>query len=409
MPRRLTSPPPPLVVQPPSGNFEDEALRVLERLRGSLARLIGAVPEAAARAADLRRVFGLDAALAWQIHTLATGGDALGTARIVPKAGAMERFLTAAAASPVTRELAAAARDAYTQFQALVERHAGDRDTFDAMISALRPDGAALQKLRRAAYRANAAVWGVTVRCRLNCVVFHQRPTGEHDCLVVRARLGVQRLRHGATIALQASGITWGGAAPALPIGAGVSVDPCELLEEYCSRPVPRVERIALRDGRSWDQLRLEGLGRASEASVFWRNLSLAFPGGTTAPPHGCTAECLEPTQRTIMDLLIPVGWTDPATARAFATPLGGPYPPGAAVELPFEGGVTHRRGQIDALYTAEEPRYTEIIAAELRRLGWDPAAFDMFRCIVHYPVLHAAVHLCVGGDPAASPGAPSA
>jgi len=389
-----------------SGGFEAEAQRVLGRLRSATAGVLNAVGGSVDRAADLRRCLDLDAALAWQVHTIASSDDPLRAGRIIPKAGAMERFLQSARARGAAAALVREAEEAYADYQRLIGEHAGDRETLDAMLSALRPEESSLKKLRRTAYKANAAVWGVTVRCLLNCVVFHQRPSGEHDCLSVRGRLGVRRLREGAVVGIYASGRTWGGST-CPPEGApGVMLNACDLIEEACSSPVPAIERVAAPDGTVREFLRLEGLGRSSEVSVVWRNLALNFPGGSARPPHGCSVPFHEPTETAVMDLLVPRGWTDPATARAWVTAT--PYSPGgpgpAATEvgrgLPLECELEYVGTRLDRLYTRHAPAWAEIIGRELERLGWPADGFDIFRCQAAYPILHSSVHLCVDGPP---------
>lgn len=387
-----------------NSGFEAEAQRVLGRLRQATAGVLGAVGNGADRAADLRRCLDLDAALAWQVHTIACSDDPLRAGRIVPKAGAMERFLQSARARGAAEALVREAEEAYADYQRLIGEHAGDRETLDAMLSALRPEESSLKRLRRAAYKANAAVWGVTVRCQMNCVIFRQRPTGEHDCLSVRGRLGVRRLREGAVLGVYASGRTWGGSM-CPPEGApGVSLDTCGLIEWACSSPVPAIERIAAPDGSMREFLRLEGLGRSSEVSVVWRNLALDFPGGTTKPPHGCSVPFQEPAEMAVMDLLVPRGWTDPSTARAWATAAGSPFNPGSPGPelgggLPLECEIEHLGTRLDRLYTRHAPGWAEIIGRELAQLGWPPDGFDIFRCQAAYPILHSSVHLCVNGS----------
>jgi hypothetical protein len=389
---------------PPAGvrlAFEEETTRALERLRLAVARLVAAVPSGAERAADLRRSLDLDAALAWQLHTLAGSDDVLRAGRVVPKAGAMDRFFKAVHARRLPLELEREARDAYAGFERLVGEHAGSRETFDAMVTALRPDdGAALQRLRRTAYRANASVWGISVRTMVHCVVFRQRPTGEHDCLSIRGRVGVRRLQESAVVGIYASGRTWGGST-CPPEGApAVALDPCEVLAEYCSTPVPRVEHVRAADGTSRDFLQFEGLGRTGEATAFWRNLSRAFPRGSTTPPHGVTAPSTEPAEHYVVDLLVPRGWSDPSTAQVSMTE-NNRYSVGAPgfgmQRLPFEGQADYLGTRPESLYTRHAPRYAEIVAEQLRALGWSDTTFDIYRCTVAYPVLHTAIHLWVG------------
>lgn len=392
---------------PASSTFESQAAYALEGLRESLAGLVRALPQVE-RAADLRRTLDLDAALAWQIHTLATSDDVLRAGRVIPKSGAMERLIRAARAVQLEESLVQRVQEAYRAFERTVEEHAGDRETFDAILAAMRPDdGVALQKTRRNAFKANAALWGVSVRTTVNCVIFNERPTGEHDCLSIRARIDVRRLREGGAIAVYASSRTWGG--PSCPPEGtpNVAVDACELIPEACSTPVPPLNRCEMPDGTWRDFVRLEGLGRSSEVTVFWRTLSLNFPGGSRTPPHGCTTPCLEPTEATVINLLVPRGWSDPSTVRSLMAPADSQFLPAGATgpaAMPFEGSAEHLGNRMAALYTRHAPMLPEIVSRELARVGWDPAGFDIYRCVVTYPVLHAAVHLFVDGPRAEAP-----
>src|SRR5690606_38774814 len=118
--------------QPEPETLEEASSGALDRLRLALARLLREMPGASARATDLRRALSLDAALAWQVHTLATsrGRDVLSAGRIVPKVGAMERFLQAAATTGLSAQAVSEARAAFQAFEQTVGEHAGDRATF---------------------------------------------------------------------------------------------------------------------------------------------------------------------------------------------------------------------------------------------------------------------------------------
>lgn len=386
------------------GDFERASSSALDRLRLALARLLQELPGSASRATDLRRALSLDAALAWQVHTLATsrGRDILGAGRVVPKVGAMERFLKAAGAVGLPDHAVSEARAAYEAFERTVGDHAGDRATFEAMLSAIHPaDGASLRKIRRNAYRANTAVWGVAIRAHVNCVVFRQRPTGEHDALAVRGRVGLHRLRENAVVGFPASGRTWGGGTSPPEGEPTVTVGRCELLEDHCSRPIPRIRRVepAGPAGKPFDFLEPQGLGLTSTATLLYRNLSLDFPGGSATPPHGTTVYCREPAEVLIADLLIPRGWAEPGTAAATIVDdsRNAIEAPSDPQHFPFEGVVEHLGQNLERLYTRHAPSYAEAVAGELEALGWTDTEFDLYRCEIPYPILHSALHLSVG------------
>ena len=55
-------------------SFEQRTLAVLGDLRASIQTLIAGLPDPPAKAADLRRALKIDAALAWQVFSLAYSG-----------------------------------------------------------------------------------------------------------------------------------------------------------------------------------------------------------------------------------------------------------------------------------------------------------------------------------------------
>ncbi|HYE62182.1 MAG TPA: hypothetical protein VD997_09310 [Phycisphaerales bacterium] len=381
--------------------FEARTLQVLAQLRGAVQSLIAALPVEAPRAVDLRRALNIDAALAWQIFSLANHQDLLRTGRLVPKAGAMRRFVESAQSAGTSAAAIADLQTAYQQFEVAVKDVAGDRRTFDAILSGLCPDDeSALLRLRRAAFRANASVWGVSARASIHSVIFYERPTGEHDCLGIRGRVGLRKLQEGASIGIYASSRTWGGSTCPPDSGADVAVDGCTLLPEYSTKPLPKITRLEGPDGLSRDYVQLEKLGRSGEVTVFWRNLTRNFPGGSRTPPHGITAPCLEPSEVLLLDLIIPHGWVNPSTTSVWVTPESSRYATAhhglVPHRLPFEGSAEYLGTSLQSLRTTHMPRYHEMVTQQLDLLKWH-IPFDIFRCVVNYPVLHSAVNLCVG------------
>lgn len=379
--------------------FVEEATTALDALRRSVSQGLEKV-SMRQRAADLRRALDLDAALAWQIHTVSTGDDLLSLGKVVPKSGSMDRFLRALETAGVDERVRGEIRVAYEGFERVVEVHAGDRKTFEAMLNALRPDdGTSLLKARREAFAANTGVWGLSVRCIVNCVIFRQRPTGEHDCLCVRGRIGVRGLRPGASIGIYASSRTWGGGYAPAEGTPDVSLDGCSLLDYACSQPLPRIEGRRVSDGSTRDYLLLDGLGRQREASVFWRSFTGNFPGGSTQGPQGCSTPCTEPTELMLIHLLVPRGQTDPGSAAVRFTSgdhMGRPLtdPDYAQDQLRFEGRVEHLGSSLESLYLPQAASLPQIVSTELARQGWQDTNFDVYRCIVRYPIMHAMVHV---------------
>lgn len=55
---------------------------------------------------------------------------------------------------------------------------------------------------------------------------------------------------------------------------------------------------------------------------------------------------------------------------------------------------VTHLGRGLHDMHTPDVPRYGEMLRYTFDRLGWDPKRFDVFRCRVHYPVMHSVVSM---------------
>ena len=381
-----------------SEDFNQEARQALGQLQEAVRRVLAAVMVGSIRPTDLCRVFGLDYALAWQIHALTEQHDLLMSGRIVPKRGAMERFMLAAERIG-PENLARPVREAYEGFERVVAELAGGRDAFDAMLTLQRPtDGAGLRKARRAAHKANAAVWGVTCRCKTHMVAFRTRPTGEFDSLAVLGYVGLQRLHASAMVSTLATTRTWDGKGPA-PDGVKPDVVECGLIEEACSTPLPRIESTVSPDGSPQDFLKLNGMGLRSESTVFWRSSKLGVPNTTSTPPHNIISSCRVPAERLLLDFLMPRGWVSVDSAQAWITPDPGQYiasSPTTPYRLPFEGTGKYLGTALSALHSTAVPHYADIVRKEIERLGWNDTEFDIFRCEVEYPILHSTVNMRV-------------
>lgn len=379
--------------------FEDGAREVLSRLRNALGRAVAAIP-GARKAAELRRILGLDAALAWQVFTIGTAEDVIAVGRLVPKARAMDRFVRAARKAGVDAEIMSEVERAYEDFDVWVCDNAETRESFTAILTSLRPpETVPWTKLRRSAFRANCGVWGVSVRASVHCAVFHQRPTGEIDNLSLRAQVGVRGYRAGVGVSMSAMLRTWGGSEPPPETPSPkVMHDGARLLTEYCSKPVPRFERRSLLDGSTRDFLVLDSLGRTGEATVWWSSFNGNFPDGSTKPPHGCSCRCSDPTELLLVDLLLPQGWSDPET---LGVRILGPdskfVPERKPTDLPFEGHAAHLGTRLQSMYTPQVPEYAGIVERELALRGWENTIFDVYRCVVRYPILHSFTLMYLG------------
>lgn len=378
-------------------------------LRSAFLALIESLPETIRRAADLERSLNLSTTLAWQVHRVATCPNPLEAGGDVPGAAATRQVLKAARAKGVDAARLAKVTQAMEAFDTLVTNHAGDRATFATMIHSLAGcDTEAIDlKARRQAFRLHSHIWGMQVKTILSCGIYH--PGARPEVVEVASLRGlreIRRLRIGAPFRLMSQLLTdsrlqsqvahaldqSGAQAPEVP-------GP-KLLLEHCTKPFPELHN-RVEGGRVHTYLQETPLGNAGAQTVFIADISRgvewATPGDAVNDNINYYA-IMKPAEALVLDTLIHRDMFGPLTpnVRVYGSldRLGEPHPlnflPDEQVPIRAE---VHRLGEgLSVLPTPHLPRYAEMVESVCRGAGWDPDAFDLYRCVVEYPLLSSVV-----------------
>ncbi len=385
----------PVEVKPRPASFESVAAVVLGELRTSLGLLIEALPGPVRSAADIQRALGLDWALSWQIHRVGSVVEPIEAGPDVPRPVPFAKALRAAAAKGVSAKTIARVQAAFDNFEKLVADHAGDRGSFDTMVRALQPDAPHVSaKDRRGAYRSLCSIWGVQTSVRYHCGITHpgDRADTNHS-IILNGYVGLRKLRPGTQVVIASRSKLDAPANSALPEKVEVDV-----LEEFCSQPVPSLKVRDIDAHVSETTVEIDDVGLSGSTTHFLRRtLSNHSPHTEKkGPTFGSSVVCRVPAETMILDLLVPVGWTDPSTAKVET--YGNLYQQdrgwnrNAADRMPVDETMVHLGGSLDRLQTSLMPRCPEMIAAVLDHAGWRGVAYDIYRCIVEYPILQACV-----------------
>ncbi len=173
----------------------------------------------------------------------------------VPSRASVARFADAAAGVGVSAETVGSLMAAYGGFEQLVERHAGDRTSFNSLASAVtgRQDDwlAADLQHRRNIYRGFSAVLGVRAQTKLNCSIVLGRPgTKACDVAFLSGLIDLRMLRPRDAFRVFGFKLRKLKDTPELrPMG--MSGDPASYaLDALCSQPVPAMETDAGERGR---------------------------------------------------------------------------------------------------------------------------------------------------------------
>lgn len=166
----------------------EDILTVLQEIRESLIELFlsaGSDPKSGRKSA---RQLELDRNLAWRIARIASSDDLLGAVQDVPTPKHIERICEACKANGAPVLLAERAAFAVAKYDEYVFKAAGNREHFEALVSSLAQDDVTTQQegVRKAAFFANLAQWGVQSRLDFKTVIYAPSSSGSDSIDIVR-------------------------------------------------------------------------------------------------------------------------------------------------------------------------------------------------------------------------------
>lgn len=390
-------------------SFETEARDTAQRVRRAVADALASVQADPTRPQSVGHLLGLDKSLAWKIAKVVSDEDALAAvARIPARAG--QRILSdalraAGASAAVLKELSAA----LAEFDALIERHAGDRETFGMMIAALTPEGRRQleEGHRRLSYQGNSATWGVQARVQISA---HFAVPSRHnpdmiDLAIVSGLIDLRRLRNDtpwAVASLRGFHDDGSTVEPNPMEGIDPAWKPVQgppLLPQFCSPNLPPLNLVSREDGVMRFEVGAGPIGNTAAVTCVtgwilrsevqrWRSDLDAL--GEHLVTLATPAELLVHDVFLHRDL-----WPhNPPVTHCYSLLPGGPvYPRGGRNRglLPMVDPLLNIGSPPDATLP-EAPRHHQIVAAVFKRLGFEPSEFRGVRFRLRYPPIPAIV-----------------
>lgn len=386
-------------VSVPAQSFEDSAAIIMNELQGAFAALVESVPGSIRRAVDLERTLRLEKKLAWKIFRLSRSAS-LAEVSNVPSLTATAKLLEVARKAGVSDEIAERVTEAVESFEDLVEQFGGDRNGLISMASGVSHEKSDQYDLnvRKAAFRAMSHIWGVQSRMQVRTnMLIPPRMPGVIPHLGVLANIGLQQTRPGSPVTMSA----WAKAGPTLNVdpNATLGIEELEtnfnLLTEFCSQPLPKMLPKANFDGTTEFEMVLPSVG-VSGASTIYMGHRLDLTVDPKQLGHALMVNVSVPSAETIIDVLIPVGWTNPSTARVSV--YGRRQHPERAFEerkidlLPQRETVAYLGVVENAPLIEGAPRHQEAVRRALKQHDALGLRFDAYRCRVQYPVMHTLI-----------------
>lgn len=379
----------------------------MEALRVAVMAVISALG-GVNRPADLQKALNLDKKLAWQMFRLASTADPLGSGSTTPSRISLRRFLNAAKARGVDPAHLERVYTAYDAFEQLVETHAGDRTSFNSMLSgatgAIDNEWLAVDlQNRRNMFRGMSHAMGVQIKTWLNTKII--TPNDDDTGYVsagLTASFGLRILRPMQSLLLHTVQYAYSAHVHSEPIAPSSTGDSF-LMDEFCSKPLPVLKYTRGSNAeKSWLHVSLQN------PPVGNRGVSNVVIGALYQDPiniqgrYWISTPVARPVEIFLLDCLM-----DPRmSARLTPSPevtweserlLLAEEPGRMDYELAEVRGnfkVQHLGKGPNALACPEAPHYADIARVCGARMNRDLSTFDAYRIRVEYPIYQSRVRM---------------
>lgn len=371
-------------------------------LAAALAGQFASLPNAGRRAPDLVKTLGIDNPLACRVLRVAHAADPAEAVEFMPTVNQIKRVIELASEhAPASKS--AAAREAVARFSALVDEFGGDQRGFESLVSALTPRGVRRVEMahRRAAFRANAHMWGVSSECVAQMSVLLPSADGKHlDLHGVNGFVNIRVTRPNARV-MFAARMRPDNVAPQdlTHKTLGEELKAATLMSEFST-----VHDAALREvqyaGFRGTRVDFKGVRPADAETIFIHRVMpkvVAIDSDEWARSNSMVSW---PCELLHKDMVLPAGFSAPATLKqtAFARREDpkGVFELDAEDEVPLLESPEAILDQASLPETADVPRFAEILDWVMRRHGCGPLRVDVYRGRIEFPMMHSMVSLQV-------------
>lgn len=390
----------------PSG-VESQIRTEVAALSSSIAALFSMLPNGGRRAPDLVKALGIDNPLACRVLRVAHAADPAEAVEFLPTVNQIKRVVDLAAERSPGVE-AQTAQAAVLKFERVVDELGIDQKGFESLVSALSPRGVRRVEMahRRAAYRANAHMWGVSTECMAMVMILIPDATGEKlDLHAVSGFVGARITRPNARVMF---------AARTRPD----NISPDEMIhsaagKELLGKDLPAATLLtefstlrgaALREvqyaGFRGTRVDFKGVRPSDAENIFIHRHVRGVVAVNSDEFAKANSMVSWPAMMLHKDLILPAGYTDPTTLshRAFARRED----PKAVFELDLEDQTPLLEepqafvGVTSAPSSANVPRVSEIVEWIFDRHGARGMRMDVYRSEIEFPMMHSMINLQV-------------
>ena len=388
---------------PDSSGFPGEIEAAMGQLQSECAAMIEALCGSSPRAKDVSDHFEIHAKLGWQIWNVAYAPP-LTAYRFLPNDQGLGVWLQAAGNKGAPSELLDGFSAAIDRFRAVIETHAEDREMFEMLVDARsgRSNEESILRWRKQAFTGNSFTFGARAKCLVaSAILFPASKAHTFSIVRIHGLIGLVRTRAGvrwplATLVVQQSDGRW--TTPGRePLFSSPKVDEIgvPLLADYCSRPLPPVERT-LEGDTLHDEL-LPGVVGLTGANTVFTGEILHEVGPTHGMKEGEIAHfgsgIRTPAELMICDHIVHQS-IFPSVMRELRvySELVSPVSRDDRDRLDMTEELQHLGTGLHRVRTADVPNYSDLLHEAFAKIGFDPNEFEVYRVRLLYPPIPASV-----------------
>lgn len=381
----------------PSALFPKEIETSLEAVRDRSRALIDSVCGGTPRAKDVAERFRLHAKLGWQLWNVAYSNP-LVALRFLPNPHGIRAISEAAYSKGVPPEVVGRFVEAAEELDRVMGTHAEDREMFEMLVDAHEAASEEGEmRWRKQAFAGNSFTFGARAKCMLATGILYPSSTeGSFSMVRLHGLIDLVRTRAGvrwpfATLVVQHGNETRSPRRE--PLDPSSRVVP--ILPEYCSKPLPPIERRT--EGEMISDELLPGLVGLTGASTLFTGEILHDLGPIRSHKEGESAYfgtgCRTPAELLVSDHIVHRSLFPNARRelRVFSE-LVSVVTRDDRDQISVSETLQQLGSGLQRVRTADVPNYGELLEETFRRIGFDPEEFDIYRVRMRYPPIPASV-----------------
>ncbi|HVT13403.1 MAG TPA: hypothetical protein VHE55_14145 [Fimbriimonadaceae bacterium] len=376
--------------------FPSEIESTFVELSQQCASIVEAVCGSGARAKDVSDRFGVHAKLGWQIWNVANA-PSLGALRYLPTPPGLKSWRQAAEARSVPASLLSRFDAAVADVERVIERHADDREMFEMLLDAEEHDADAELRWRKQAFLGNSFTFGARARCTVAAAILFPAPGSPAIGMVrlnglvdlVRTRAGI-RWPFSSLVVEQSGDSRIPGREPLVP-----SKHVAPLIPEFCSEPIPEIERRQEGDV-AFDELLPTSVGLTGAGTIFTGEIirELGSPYGQKPGEVAYFGTGIRtPSEVLVCDHIVHRSLF-PGVQRELRvySELASPTARSEADRIEVHERLNDLGFGLHRVRTADVPQYAGLLETAFEKANLDPEEFHVFRVVMRYPPIPASV-----------------